>query len=192
MSHNISYFDYEENVDRKRVQAKLDNHVAHEDWQEGCSGLNSPIRWIESCGILNSFEEAKEYIKSHDRGWYDSLAVRYKVLDGKETTALKKARGKLTLAIKKRNELKYKPHFENAKATLIGCRNCGSKISRKHLKGNECPVCGVDMRPQTVLDNIAKCQRNVEVAQFLVEKEKIKAMDKKCKVRWLVKVEYHT
>ena len=78
MAHNIKYFEYKEDVDRKKVQTNLDNYVAHEDFEEGCSGLNSPIRWIENCGVLNSYEEALEYIKSHDKGWYDSLAVRYK------------------------------------------------------------------------------------------------------------------
>lgn len=58
MSHNIKYFEYKEDVDRRKVQAELDNYVAHEDWQEGCSGLSSPIRWIESCGVLGSYEDA--------------------------------------------------------------------------------------------------------------------------------------
>ena len=44
MGHNIKYFEYKEDVDRRKVEAQLDNYVAHEDWQEGCSGLNSPIR----------------------------------------------------------------------------------------------------------------------------------------------------
>lgn len=78
MAHNIKYFEYKEDVDRKKVQANLDNYVAHEDWEEGCSGLDSPIRWIENCGVFDSYDEALEYIKSHDKGWYDSLAVRYK------------------------------------------------------------------------------------------------------------------
>lgn len=192
MSHNIKYFIYKENVDRRKVQADLDNYVAHEDWQEGCSGLNSPIRWIENCGVLNSYDEALEYIKSHDKGWYDSLAVRFKDCADIETPALKKARERVTAALKKRNELEYKPHFENTKSTLIGCRKCGSKISREHLKGNNCPVCGVDMRPQTVLDTLAKHQRNVDKAKDLVEKEKQKAIAKHGKTKWLVKIEYHT
>ena len=191
MSHNIKHLVYKENVNRKEVQASLDNYVAHEDWQEGCSGLNSPIRWIENCGVLDNYDEALAYIKSHDKGWYDSLAVRFRDSDV-ETPALKKAREGVTAALKKRNELEYKPHFENAKATLIGCRKCGSKISREHLKGNKCPVCGVDMRPQTVLDTLAKYQRNVDKAKALVEKEKQKAIAKHGKIMWLVKIEYHT
>lgn len=83
MAHNIKHLTYKEDVDRKKVQANLDNYVAHEDWEEGCSGLNSPIRWIENCGVLNSYDEALAYINSHDKGWYDSLAVRFKDCDGK-------------------------------------------------------------------------------------------------------------
>ena len=48
MSHNIRYAEYPENVNRKKVQANWDNHVRHEDWQEGANGLPGQIRWIES------------------------------------------------------------------------------------------------------------------------------------------------
>lgn len=192
MSHNIKHLIYKEDVNRKKVQADLDNYVAHDDWQEGCSGLNSPIRWIENCGVLDSYEEALEYIKSHDKGWYDSLAVRFRDYDGTETAAIKKAREKVTAAIKKSNELNYKLHFENVKAVLIGCRKCGSKISRQHLKGNNCPVCGFDMRPQSVLDTLAKYKRDVEKADALLKREKEKAVLKHSKTKWLVKIEWHT
>lgn len=58
MAHNIKYFEYSEDVNRKKAEANINLYVAHEDYQEGCSGLASPIRWIESCGVLGSYEEA--------------------------------------------------------------------------------------------------------------------------------------
>ena len=191
MSHNIKHFIYKEDVDRKKVQDNLDKYVAQEDWQEGCSGLASPIRWMENCGVFNNYDEALAYIKIHDKGWYDSLAVRFKDSVQKETSTLKSAREKVTAALRKKNELEYKPHFENLTAAFIGCRKCGSKISREHLKGNRCPVCGYDMRPQYVLDTLAKYQRNVEKAEAVLEKEKKKALFSG-ETKWLVKIEYHT
>lgn len=39
MGHNIHYATYRENVNKKIVQNEWDEYAAHEDWQEGCSGL---------------------------------------------------------------------------------------------------------------------------------------------------------
>lgn len=87
MAHNILMRDYENSVSRQKVQKAMDNYAAMEDWQEGCTGVN-PIRWIES-PVLTNREEAEKYIKAHDRGWYDCLAVRYK--DGRKKKWLVKA-----------------------------------------------------------------------------------------------------
>lgn len=192
MSHNIKYFEYREDVNRKKIEAELDNYVAHEDWQEGCHGLNSPIRWIESCGVFNGYDEALAFIKSVDRGWYDSLAVRYRDFDGKETPALKKAKEKLNAAIEKYSTSNNKFHFAEAKSAFIGCQTCGSKISHEYLEGNCCPVCGNDLRPKSTRDTIAKYKDNVDKARVLVTEEEKNAVAKHSKIKWLVKIEYHT
>jgi hypothetical protein len=192
MSHNIKYFEYKENVDRRKVQNELDRYVAYEDREEGCSGLNTPIRWIESGGILANYDEALEYIKSHDKGWYDCLAVRYRDFDGKDTPALKRAREKLSAAFEKYREFNNKFHFADSKSAYIGCRKCGSKISHQYLKGNSCPICGDDLRPQSTKDTIARYKANVDRATDLVKVEEKKAVEKNGKTMWLVKIEYHT
>ena len=76
MGHNIHFAEYSENVNKKQVQAEWDDYAAKEDWQEGSSGLGSDIRWIDH--ICESREEAEEYIRSHDKGWYDQLAVKFR------------------------------------------------------------------------------------------------------------------
>lgn len=86
MSHEIRYAEYPNAVSRTKVQKMWNNYAAMEDWQEGCSGVN-PIRWIEST-VLKSREEAENWIKAHDRKWYDCLAVRYK--EGRKMTWLVK------------------------------------------------------------------------------------------------------
>ena len=192
MAHNIKYFTYKEDVNRKRVQAELDNYVAHEDWQEGCVGLASSIRWIENCGVLNSYDEAMEYIKRNDKGWYDSLAVRYRQVDRNKTASLKKAEEKADAAKKKWLALDNKVHYADAKSDFIGCRNCGSKISRQYLDSNCCPVCDEDMRPQSTLDTLKRYQENVHKANVLLLEEQKKNLAKKSKTMWLVKIEYHT
>lgn len=76
MAHNIKHCSYHCSVSQKWVQKSLDQYVANEDWQEGASGLPQPIRWIDH--TCKNLEEAEKYIKDHDRGWYDCLAVQYK------------------------------------------------------------------------------------------------------------------
>lgn len=76
MAHNIKHLDYHCSVSQRQVQKRLDNYVACEDYEEGATGLPSPIRWIDH--LCKNRDEALEYIKSRDRGWYDCLAVQYK------------------------------------------------------------------------------------------------------------------
>ena len=63
----------------EKVQRDWDNYVAHADREEGCGGLGKKIRWLED-HICDSQEEAEEYIKREDRGWYDQLAVRFRTV----------------------------------------------------------------------------------------------------------------
>jgi hypothetical protein len=76
MAHNIKYITYPSSVSQRAVSKKLDAFVAVEDAEEGAVGLPNPIRWIDY--TCKNYVEAVEYIKSHDRGWYDCLAVKYK------------------------------------------------------------------------------------------------------------------
>ena len=76
MAHNIHLLDYHCSVSKRAVQKRLDAYVAIEDAGEGASGLPNPIRWIEH--LCKNRDEAVEYIESHDKGWYDCLAVQYK------------------------------------------------------------------------------------------------------------------
>lgn len=86
-------------------------------------------------------------------------------------------------------------HFKDAKAEYIGCRHCGSKIARKHLRNNNCPVCGADLRPESTLKAIASAYDSYNKAnnrlQEEIKKENAKKRDK-AEIRWLVKVEYHS
>ena len=76
MAHNVDYFDYHCSCSQRKVSKELDGFVAHADYQEGAVGLPQPIRWIDH--MCKNRDEAHDYIESHDRGWYDCLAVKYK------------------------------------------------------------------------------------------------------------------
>ena len=79
MGHNIHYATYPENVNKKIVQNEWDEYAAHEDWQEGCSGLPGKIRWLDH--VCDTPEEAEEYISSHDKGNYGKCHTGQEVSD---------------------------------------------------------------------------------------------------------------
>ena len=197
MSHNIKYGVYSENVNKKKVEADWNNYVAHEDWQEGASGLVRSIRWIEG-EILNSEEEAYDYIKKHDDGNYDQLAVRFR------DTCIKPDMSKKYDALgKKLNDLRAEYQHKNSiayattvKSEYVGCKHCGSKLSAKYIQNtNKCPLCHSDLRSTTTLSNLEKLKERITETerQFKEEKEKLnKKLMKSAKIKWLVKIEYHT
>lgn len=202
MSHNIKYCDYSETIDRKKVLREINNYVSHETWQEGGNGLSTPIRWIESCGILADYDTAEKYISDHDRGWYDALAVRYYVVDenlltSKKLTELNRQQAELYKKYTEKNEARYVDFVSTA---YIGCKQCGSKLSREYLKKmsshvNHCPLCNADLRSTTTQNSIAALKKRLDNCREQIKNETAKLevkMRKKASVRWLVKFEYHT
>lgn len=187
--HKIKYATYPEHVNRNTIQRELDQTARIEGRREGSSGLGRQIRWYNA-NICDSYEDAKEFIDARDRGSYDQLAVRYRVL-AEPTNEIKKLEETLNQARRKYREMGSKLHFSGAKAALIGCKKCGSKLARTYLKTNYCPMCGADLRPdstkaaiQRQADKIAELEKKVQIAG----KE---AARKNGKLMWLVKVEYH-
>ena len=76
MAHHVKHLDYHCSRSQRLIQKRLDAFVACEDYEEGATGLPQPIRWIDR--LCKNRDEALEYIESHDSGWYDCLAVKYK------------------------------------------------------------------------------------------------------------------
>lgn len=182
--------------DKKRCEAYWNEVAAHEGHQEGSSGLDKPIRWINH--ICENYDEAMEYIESHDKGWYDQLAVKfydYPKIEGSKTYDNLKDR--LSKANIKYEELRNKIHYEGVKSKFITCKNCESKLNSGYFGkgvGNICPICRSDLRPTTTLETLENYKKNVEKLRKEVKAEELKLqskMKKKTTEKWLVKVEYH-
>lgn len=203
MGHERRLRDYPENINKTGVQRGWDNYVAHADWQEGASGLCKDIRWYDD--ICESREEAEKFIEDHDSGWYDQLAVRYKVVKNLEKSktyhTLKERYDRLQARY---DELNDNIHYGSVKSKFITCRSCESRISTEILRStvnksrwynrNLCPVCGKDLRPESALQAIKNAKENAAKAEKdLHEEEKKlqKKQEKKAEIRWLVKVEWH-
>lgn len=197
MSHNINYFDYPENVDKNKVINELETYVSHEAWQEG--GHLGHIRWIPG-PVCESRDDAVKYIEAHDKGWYDCLAVRYLEPDfQKKSKAYIELQQRYKKAYDRYSTLNEEEYASTVKSAFIGCKTCGSKLSRKHILerrhgaySNFCPVCGADLRSPTMQDRIKKAREAMCEIQKKLEQEERHMAKRNGDIRWLVKIEFHT
>lgn len=202
MGHSVHHATYDEKVNKTKVQNYWDEYAAHEDWQEGCSGLSQNIRWIDY--ICDDREAAEEYIKKHDRGWYDQLAVKFRDTSSISTTSALKEKLVKQIASYKEKKLRYDQDHSvtNFKAEYVSCPDCGSKLARAYLgkqrlacSPNYCPVCGKsDIRSSSVLEQLNSFQKRINLWEKQLKEEDKKLAQKqvaKAKIKWLVKVEWH-
>ena len=203
MGHNIHYATYPETVNKKIVQNEWDEYAAHEDWQEGCSGLPGKIRWLDH--VCDTPEKAEEYISSHDKGNYDQLAVKFRDTNSIPTSqAKKKSLIKQIASYEEKKKLFDQVHsLANQKSDFISCPYCNSKLDRQYLgKANSriasegCPVCGAkDIRASYVQERLKNFQERIDKWRAQMKEEErylAKKVAAKAPIKWLVKVEYHT
>lgn len=185
--HNIEHYDYREDVDKKVVQAELNEYVSHRTWQEGGDGID-PIRWNNY--VCKNYKEAEKWIEQNDKGWYDQLAVKYYSPIDTKTAKLDELDKKIREAYKVFDERNGVCYPKTRTSEFIGCGKCKSRMASKYLSGNFCPVCHTDLRPETMIKSIEAARTKWENAQ----KNRAEYVDKHSKkeIRWLVKIEYHT
>ena len=190
--HNIEHYTYDENINRDYVQRELDHHAAMEAYQEGAKGLDKKIRWLENLPVCAGIDEAEEVIKRNDKGWYDQLAVRYyePVPSAKPTKTLQALKERVNKSYNRFSVLDHAVYPQSVSSESVGCKRCGSRLSKKYLNQNFCPLCRADLRPKTKLDAIRAAKEKWNQAEGAL-KDYIAAHSEK-RVKWLVKIEYHT
>ena len=185
--HNIRYWVLDEKCDRKKVFEDI-KRVAENDGD----GYNGGLRWHDAISPLQNEKAAEEWIRLHDNGWYDDHAMRFfDYSDAKETkkmAGLKERGAELTNRLV---EFEKAHSVRQFKAEYIGCQNCGSKVAKKYLRSDRCPVCGTDLRSDSVLGKIKEYNDKIAKARedYRAEEEKQKS---RAKVKWLVKFEFHS
>lgn len=196
MGHIMENRIYSATTKKEQIMAELREYVEMKCFEEG--GSLNDIRFNDI--ILDDYNEAERWIKEHDRGDYDQLAVKFRKYNDTEAKAASSKRyrelqEKIKTASKRYRELADMPHFKGVKAQLLGCKKCGSKIAATHMQDrNYCPVCRADMRPETTLKAIASARIKMEKAmkEFEVEEKKYhKRLKDKAEIYWLIKIEYH-
>ncbi len=190
MSHNIRYFEYKaEKFNKKKVEKDLNTFVRQATREEGGSGLGSPIRWLND--IADNYEDAQDHIDKVDRGWYDQIAMRYRVSIKPTTQAYKKLLAQWKEINDKLLEMQNTVHYKSVKSAFVGCKECGSKLATKYIRTNRCPLCGKDLRPATTLNTIERLKaKQKELDKKITEAER--KASAKAPLMWLIKIEYHT
>lgn len=186
MGHAIYHHTYPVTMS----QQDISNEIGHNHYWESEGKAPGKIRFIDV--TLPNYEAALEYIEKHDRHWYDNLAVKYKAIpDGKTSKKLETLRAKLSTTYTEYRKLNESVPAKDFKAEFVGCRHCGSKISKKYIKSNYCPVCGKDMRSETLLKRLQTMQEKCEKLRADIKTEEHNLAEKYGKLCWLVKIEYH-
>jgi len=185
--HNIYYWDFDENCDRKSVLMDIQDLARHDG-----DGYSGPLKWHDEVKPVRNRDEAEKWIQSHDKGFYDDHAVRY--YDYSKATETKKIADLKTRASEcatKVAEYKKAHSVRNFKAEFLGCQKCGSKVSRKYLRSECCPLCGNDLRSPTTLSKIKELEEKRQGLFDRIKEETEKQTNNRT-VRWLVKFEYHS
>lgn len=185
--HNINYREFPENVDRKAVL----NSIIKEAARDG-DGYSGPMHWHDEIRPLEDRDAAEARIRQLDKGWYDDHAVRFYDFSGaKETKRMTELRERVRETCEKRFKYEKEHSVVAFKAEFVGCPKCGSKLARKFLRGDTCPVCRADMRSETTKQTIEGYKAKVDSLEKQLEEERRKQLAAR-KVMWLVKYEYHS
>lgn len=191
MGHCINYIVAEKNADKNEIIFAIEEEAEHANYGEGgySGNLHMSSHW-HSDTIYDSHDDAVEAISRLERGSYDDHAVLFRDTTNLENAKTKKIREQIAQVRQKQSEYIAANHVSSRKSAMIGCPHCGSKIARDYLRSDRCPVCGTDLRSETVLKRIDSYDAKIaELDKKLVdEKKKLAA---KAPVKWLVKYEYH-
>ena len=185
--------------DKKKIQRECDEWGNYncDPYERGgrYGGLGYSIRFTSK--VFDTYEQAEEYLDS-TFGNYSQTAVQYyEYPSHNKTSAEQRIEDKLKKAEKALHELEDTPHYKGVKSQYITCPSCGSKIATK-LCGetwyNTCPVCRMDIRPQSVIDRKNTLKKTISEANKELRAEKQKndqKLKKKAKLCWAVACEVH-
>lgn len=191
MGHEMHYDTFKVTTSKKDIYNEVNDRAIEEgDYHSSLSA----IKFYEN-ECFNSREDAERFISEHD-SFYGQLAVKFKQTDFEPSKKLKALYSKTSEAFREYGEINCMFFAKDFKSDTIGCKQCGSKLSRKYLHSNFCPLCHNDLRPATLRKRIeaakAKYEKCQEQQKTCEKEERLKNIAKgKSQTFWLVKTEFH-
>lgn len=123
--------------------------------------------------VYKDYDEALAAIEKYDNGWYDDHIVKYYGLSDEGRKKVQEWNEKRDVYIEAHSIHKRTSKF-------IGCPECGSKLNLGYIRGEKCPLCGTDLRPDSTIEKVKWYDG------------KVKECAKKYRQEfWLAKIEYH-
>jgi hypothetical protein len=200
MSWEIFYWEEEISTPTGLISAQADEKARAVGYEEGCSGLTSPIRWTNK--EFKDRDEAMEYVNNAHKQYYCrdvdcNIAVKYRVYPKITSKTLESLKEQLVRRKEARVKCIESTSIAKRTSKLIGCKVCGSNLSREVLvnKHQEHCICGADLRSDTDLKRIE--QHNLAITDL---EKRIKEEEKKLEAkivkqstwRWLIKFSCHS
>lgn len=187
--HDIRFEDFKYTEDKNEMRTISDYLQRLAARHGDAGGLYSGIEFKTSKVPFKTYNDAYNWINQNDRSYWN-VAVPY-LDDSKVNSKKLDELNEKYMELRKKKEEYAKAHsVQTFKSELIGCKKCSSKLARKYLRGQACPLCGEDLRGQTTLDTLANYDKRMKENQEkqLEEKRKLSA---KAEKRWLIKIEFH-
>ena len=209
MSHAIQILTFDGKMDKKKIQARCD------EWgdrncsleERGCydgklgeftsgrfGGLGSSIKFTDK--VFNNYEDAEEYLMT-TTGDYRQIAVKYKEYPKTKPNKTISDLESRIMEYRRKIEVLNQPHYMGVKQATVKCKACGSSIATRFCGKtfkNNCPVCRVELRPQSMLDKLGKYEATVKELEKKLKAEQKKQNQKnesKVEYRWAVCCEVH-
>lgn len=182
--HYIGREVFKRDVDKEAVYERIREICEREHGDNYCS----TIKW-HSNEVYQDYSEAENAIHDMEIGRYNDHAVLFiDRTSTKPTKAMQAVEDRIKAVQQKRNEYAEKCHVKHRNADFIGCKMCGSKLKREYLRSNKCPLCGSDLRSESVIKKLGDYDVKLD---DLGKKYRELAKKQPGEVMWLVKFEFH-
>lgn len=193
MGHQVHITIEKIDCNKKDVFNKHNEYATwNGDYHSGIDG----IRWRDDKAPFDTREECEEYIDNNCNGY---INVAYRFYDSdmefmKHKTYISLLDRRKSWE-KKVSEREREIYADTVKSKYVGCKGCGSSLSRERLSAkrtNYCPLCGKDFRSESTLNAIKVARDNYKAAEEAVEKyERDYKKAHKGNMKWMVKSEFH-
>ena len=183
--HEIVHWTYDIKTNKQEILAEASEYA---DRNGDYTGQIEGIRYLDN--VYDSYEDAVKATESLDRGWYDNFAVKYRDVSSASSAKITDIQRRIKETKKKEADYIKAHDIHTFKSQFIGCKECGSKLSISHMRGNSCPLCSTDLRSETTLNTIKSYEEKIKTLQKqeLTERKK---QASKSPLKWLVKFEFH-
>ncbi len=148
--------DFERYETEKDVMGDFYDTVQHEV-PAGLAGMQKCV----CVGTVSSIEEAKRLINQKE---VESGMTYVKVVTKSVPKTTQDIEQRLRKEEQKLVDYTKKNNCYDRKSSTIGCKNCGSSLATKYMaaqKLNKCPLCGNELRSDTVMKTIEGYKANI-------------------------------